>query len=80
MKRFIDLRGQVFSDDDLPLAEQEPCFAFYCTSIDKFETFSGNQCWTGLADFTDDYTYQNGVLDATYERLLSLMPEWAKNS
>lgn len=80
MKRFIDLRGQVFADDDLPKNEQTPCFAFFDTIVDRFEMFDGAQTWVSFKDFTEDYRSDVGKLDAVYERLKGLTPEWVLNS
>lgn len=80
MKRFIDLRGQIYADDDLPEHLREPCFAFYCTVVDRFETFCGAQTFTSLADFQEAYFHEKGALDDPYGRLFNLMPEWAKSS
>ena len=54
MKRFIDLRGQIYCDDGLPIEKQEPIFAFFCTITDEFEKFNGNQEWGNKADFIAD--------------------------
>lgn len=77
MKRFIDLRGQVYNDDDLPIDQQTPCFAYFCTVVDKFETFGGCQTWSSFHDFTSDYLEHVGSLDEGYARLAGLTPAWA---
>lgn len=78
MKRFIDLRGQIFADEDLPPDQQRPCFAFYCTVTDSFETFFTSQTWSSYEDFRDDYASDRGNLDAGFDRLFALMPTWAR--
>jgi chloramphenicol O-acetyltransferase len=73
MKRFIDLRGQIYNDDYLPKDEQEPVFAFYCTSTDTFEQFkSGVQTWESIEDFKEDFTGDITL----YNRLMNLIPGW----
>jgi hypothetical protein len=63
MIRFIDLRGQI----DLDRCNQ--CFAFYDTVVEQFVTFSSNQIWETVADFTADYKGHN------LQRFLNLIPK-----
>jgi hypothetical protein len=76
MKRFIDLRGQVFNDDDLPIEQQEPLFAFFCTVTDTFTQLNGVQTWGTASELRTDYELQVGKLDADFERLWGLLPNW----
>lgn len=81
MKRFIDLRGQVYNDDDLPPEEQTPCFAFFCTSTDRFETFNASQEWGSIEEFTEDFDAHDHPAfgaEALKDRLLNLVPSWVK--
>lgn len=75
MKRFIDLRGQIYNDD-LPKDEQETCFAFYCTVKDHFETHSGTQQWENISDFKMDYHITVADDQSGLDRLLGLIPDW----
>jgi hypothetical protein len=69
MKRFIDLGSQTGNIDE---SKGEKEFAFYCTSLDKFETFSGCQTWFTRQDFINDY--EGNELN----RFLKLIPsDWA---
>ena len=52
MKRFIDLGDQT-GNVDYENGERE--FAFYCTIMDRFETFSDTQTWSKKQDFINDY-------------------------
>lgn len=79
MIRFIDLRGQVFNDDDLPEAEREPLFAFYDTVTSRFLTFSRSQVWSSAGAFGLDHaTEKPGSRCWPLARFTSLMPEWAR--
>ncbi len=55
-----------------------PCgvggFAFFCTVVDAFETFSGVQAWDTYAEFVDDF---DGT-DAECGRYIELMPDWVR--
>lgn len=55
MIRFIDLRGQVYNDDDLPKEKQKMIFAFFDTCTDLFIDFNGSYVWESRADFVWDY-------------------------
>ncbi|MFD2874056.1 hypothetical protein ACFS5N_16355 [Mucilaginibacter ximonensis] len=70
MIRFIDLRGQIYLDDD-------PCFAWFTTICDRFHTFNDNQHWNSLESFISDYKAQAAVQDIAdpLERYLRLIPE-----
>ncbi len=70
MKRFIDLRGQILTADD------EPNFAFFCTVIDRFETFADTQEWRSLDEFIEDYKDEekHGTYLSPLERYLGLIP------
>ena len=80
MKRFIDLRGQIYDDNDLPLDEQEICFAFFCTVTDSFDEYNGAQMWESIEDFKNDFNYLHSgsqdKLNRLLNRLLNLMPNW----
>jgi hypothetical protein len=68
MKRFIDLGDQT-GNIDYEAGERE--FAFYCTVVDKFETFSGNQTWATKQEFIEDYVGDE------LQRFLGLIPlDW----
>lgn len=69
MKRFIDLRTQLYLTDDA----ENNAFAFFCTVRDKFETFTGSQTWSSKEEFLEDYDGDD------VERYLALIPEdWGK--
>lgn len=77
MKRFIDLRGQIYNDDDLPKEEQEIVFAFFCTVKDEFLSFSNSYAWDCVDDFKRDYMLDYDTDDLIMlERLLALIPSW----
>lgn len=79
MKRFVDLRGQIYNDDDLPEDEQEPVFAFFCTSRDMFHNFNGDQTWDSIADFQESYGCDRKPETQgmeLYDRLFNLIPSW----
>lgn len=75
MKRFIDLRGQIYHDDEDPIEQREPVFAFYCTVKGQFETFCGTQDWESKSDFIQD-AQDAGLEPGQIERLVGLMPDW----
>lgn len=67
MIRFIDLDTQLYSIDEPRFRE----FAFFCTTIWRFETHSDTQTWTTREDFIRDYEGHN------LQRYLRLIPpEW----
>lgn len=66
MKRFIDLGDQT-GNVDHESGERE--FAFYCTTIDQFESFGFCQTWTSIEDFKQDFEGDD------IERYLNLIPE-----
>lgn len=70
MIRFIDLRGQVYLDYDLPFAEQRPVFAFYDTVRDRFV---GCCSFESRSEFRD---YMPGGDSELLRRCESLMPPW----
>lgn len=79
MKRFIDLRGQIYNDDDLPKNEQTPVFAFFCTVRDQFETFGGEQNWESIEDFHIAYSCDKKIETDNkelFKRLRNLIPDW----
>ena len=66
MKRFIDLGLQLNLDED-----ELPEFAFFCTVVDKFESFYGTMTWNSIDDFKADYIC-SGAKDL--ERYIELIP------
>lgn len=88
MKRFIDLRGQIYNDDDLPKKDQEPVFAFFCTTTDTFHKFSNEMEWDSIDGFKEAFTGDikwathnaDGYSLELLDRLLSLIPEWVPQS
>ena len=70
MKRFIDIGNQMY------LGGNEREFSFYCTVLDIYEDFSGNNVWSSLEDFVNDYKESGGN---EIDRYLSLIPEELKN-
>jgi hypothetical protein len=78
MKRFLDLRGQIYLDDDLPADEQHVVFAFYDTRTDQIESFDGDQVFESWSDFTASYSAaaMRGEMMSSLERYRSLSPAW----
>jgi hypothetical protein len=77
MKRFLDLRGQIYLDDDLPLEERYVVFAFYDTSSDKIESFDDEQVFESWQDFEHAFTFEAARKDLSdLERYRGLCPEW----
>lgn len=68
MKRFIDLKA----------SEAGPNFAFYCTIVDKFEDFNGNQAWDDVEEFIFDFRAEphKNLAISPLERYLSLIQAW----
>ncbi len=71
MKRFIDIGHQMYLGDNEPKQ-----FAFYCTVIDRFEQFAGEDVWYHTDDFTKDYLEAGGD---ELERYLGLIPDEFKD-
>lgn len=68
MKRFVDLGRQLWVDeDDLEMPRQ---FAFYCTVVAEFESFSGQQVFDSWEDFALFYDGSDGG------RYKCLCPPW----
>ena len=73
MIRFIDLRGQMFNDDDLPKSEQATIFAFYDTITDRF--MLDGQTWVSAEHFRANAA---GRLPQDWLiRCLAALPDWA---
>ena len=53
---------------------------FVIADVFSDKRFGGNQHWTSFKDFTAGYRDEVGSLDAIYERLKGLTPEWALNA
>lgn len=68
MKRFIDLRGQ----------HTGYRFAWFCTVLDRFETFDGDQAWDTWEEFK--LSYYSNEINTTIGRYRRLCPEWAKEA
>ncbi len=68
MIRFINLKGQIYLED-------EPCFAFYNTITDEFITLIGNQTWDDWKEFEKDYYSSNITHNWDIDRFKSLIPE-----
>lgn len=77
MKRFVDLGRQLWVDEeDLEMPRQ---FAWYDTTIDKFETFVDQQVWESWADFEKDALdsiKEDGRYNLDIERYRRLCPSW----
>lgn len=70
MKRFVDVRKQGVGGK----------FSFYCTSIDRYLTFNGNQVWNSKSNFREDYEYylKEFQTKSDLNRYLSIMPDWVE--
>lgn len=81
MKRFVDLGTQLYC----PLDENDPecwSFAWYCTVVDRFETFCDKQTWDSWEEFDlDFYTYWSQLgedhheINKRRERYFKLYPK-----
>ena len=76
MIRFIDLRGQIVDDGDLPEDERSTDFAFFDTITDTFQRIGGHQVWGDSAEFVECYERDPQGPTRPLDRFLSLMPEW----
>lgn len=76
MIRFIDLRGQIYLDDEEPKAEQEPVFAFYDTVMDQFVGWDQCFVWDSIEDFRADFCFFGGWRNDFLSRYLVLLPDW----
>lgn len=78
MKRFIDLRGQIYCDNDLPVGEQHPEFAWFDTRVSDFEKFDDGVTFDSWEEFESYYTtaIERGEAHAEIERYKRLCPEW----
>ena len=78
MKRFLDLRGQIYLDDDLPTSEQTVVFAFYDTGTDRIESFDDDQVFESWSAFVASYNAaaMRGATTTPLERYRSLSPKW----
>ncbi len=65
MKRFIYIGNQMYLGGD----ERE--FSFYCTVLDAYEDFNGENVWDSEKAFKEDYLESKGT---ELERYLSLIP------
>ena len=76
MIRFIDLRGQIYLDDEDPKEKQEPIFAFYDTTVDQFVGWDQYYIWGSRTGFATDFWYYAGWRGIELERFLNLMHGW----
>ena len=72
MIRFIDLRGQIYFDDDY---KNSPCFAFFDTIVDRFMTFGDTQTWYGWEEFRKSYNFYAHMRDLGIKRYKHLIPK-----
>lgn len=78
MKRFVDLRSS-----DIPGYR----FAFWCTVVDQFEKFGGDEAWDTLDEFREscrlaeaDRERPSPELEQLANRLECLVADWAHES
>jgi len=69
MKRFIDLRGQLYDYDD-----DDTVFAWFDTITDRFEQFGEYQVWDTWSEFERDYDGHQ------LERYRGLCPDWVRGN
>lgn len=71
MKRFIDIGSDQTGNSNDGKKE----FAFYCTSMDRFESFSDTWTWKTKEEFIKCHIHEGNELD----RYLKLIPsDWNK--
>lgn len=66
MKRFIDIGSQMY------LRGNEREFSFYCTVVDSYEEFDGENVWSSAKNFEKDYLESGGT---ELDRYLILIPD-----
>ena len=66
MKRFMDIGHQYYCTNKYPKQ-----FAFYCTIVDSFERFNGEDLWETANEFQEDYLADGGN---NIKRYLALIP------
>lgn len=67
MKRFINVGNQIQNYEE---AINE--FSFYCTVVDSYESFNGENVWASAKEFKKDYIESGGD---EIERYLALIPK-----
>lgn len=76
MIRFIDLGKQIAVDEDDPDYPRQ--FAFFDTIYSQFVKIEGYVVFDSYIDFAECCALDPGMTQDRIDRLIGLMPDWAK--